>query len=336
MLNLQAKTKPQELILAYLQENATETLIEKINNGVPVEKNGVQLISKKTLDGFMTYANSEARKLAEKGANAACIEDTVVYGWAMHYFEEDSIEGKLYNQDGTEYKPVVKSAPRTTAKPVKAEPPKPTQQQTSLWEMMAATEKKPIAEQADDDEPIDNMDDSQDCTDDPSTDEIADALQKAVDEKNERPMQLPKPYPPFYAQYLELQESYPEHIALMRLGDFYEAFDSDAETLADELNLTLTSRKLSNDERVPMVGFPYHAVDIYLAKIRAKHDVVIVEIGGDIKTLAKTVTVGKKTIDRDTGEVLNENTTSPCSPSSAEQETLAFLNDLLDGKLKIV
>jgi hypothetical protein len=59
----------------------------------------------------MKYANEEARKLAAKGATSACVEDKIVYGWAMHYFEEDSIEGTLYNEDGTEYKP---------PKPVKA------------------------------------------------------------------------------------------------------------------------------------------------------------------------------------------------------------------------
>ena len=53
----------------------------------------------------MKYACEEARKLAEKGANCACVEDSVVFGWAIHYFEEDSIEGTLYTIDGEEYKP---------------------------------------------------------------------------------------------------------------------------------------------------------------------------------------------------------------------------------------
>ena len=113
-LDLEAKTKEQELVKAYLEENASEVLTEKINNGVRIEKDGKTLINKKTLDGFMKYASSEARKLASNGANSACIEDKVVYGWAVHYFEEDSIEGALYNEDGSEYKP----APKITDKPV--------------------------------------------------------------------------------------------------------------------------------------------------------------------------------------------------------------------------
>lgn len=105
MLNLTAVGAEQGLIKKYLTENASDSLADKINNGIRIEKDGKTLISKKTLDGFMKYANEEARKLASKGATSACVEDKIVYGWAMHYFEEDSIEGTLYNEDGTEYKP---------------------------------------------------------------------------------------------------------------------------------------------------------------------------------------------------------------------------------------
>lgn len=103
-LNLEAKGRDQELIKKYLEENASDILVQKINNGTPFEKSGKSLINKKTLDGFMNYAYSEAKKLVEKGANCACVEDRVVYGWAIHYFEEDSIEGTLYNEDGTKFK----------------------------------------------------------------------------------------------------------------------------------------------------------------------------------------------------------------------------------------
>lgn len=116
-LNLTAVEAEQELIKKYLTENASDSLAEKINNGIRIEKNGKTLISKKTLDGFMKYANEEARKLAAKGATSACVEDKIVYGWAMHYFEEDSIEGTLYNEDGTEYKPpkLVKAKPTVSS-----------------------------------------------------------------------------------------------------------------------------------------------------------------------------------------------------------------------------
>ena len=73
-LNLEAKTKEQELVKAYLEENASETLAEKINNGVRIEKDGKTLLNRKSLDGFFRYASDEARKLASKGANFACVE----------------------------------------------------------------------------------------------------------------------------------------------------------------------------------------------------------------------------------------------------------------------
>ena len=118
-INLEATTAAQQRIKEYLEGNGSDALAEKINNGVPIEKDGKTLINKKTLDGFMAYATEEARKLAEKNARCACIEDSVVFGWAIHYFEESSIEGTLYNEDGTEY-----SVPKKAAKKVEPKPKK--------------------------------------------------------------------------------------------------------------------------------------------------------------------------------------------------------------------
>lgn len=106
-LQLEAKTPEEERVKAYLNENASETLREKIENGTVYEKDGHTLTNRKTLSDFMEYACAEARKQAEKGAHSACIEDRVVFGWAIHYFEEDSIVGTLYHTDGTPYKPQV-------------------------------------------------------------------------------------------------------------------------------------------------------------------------------------------------------------------------------------
>ena len=135
-LNLETKTKEQGLIKQYLEENVSETLASKINNGVKITKDNKTLINKKDLDGFMNYANQEARKLAEKGSSCACIEDKGVYSWAIHYFEEDTIEGKLYNEDGTEYKVEIKktTTPKVESKP---EPKKPEKQQATLFDLMS-------------------------------------------------------------------------------------------------------------------------------------------------------------------------------------------------------
>ena len=105
-LNLTAKTREEILVKEYLERNASETLADKINNGVYIEKDGLRLLNKKDLAGFMKYACDEAKNQADKShrlsARSACVEDNTVYGWAVHYFEEPSIEGTLYNEDGTE------------------------------------------------------------------------------------------------------------------------------------------------------------------------------------------------------------------------------------------
>lgn len=172
-LNLEATSREQEIVKAYLEENASETLAEKINNGTPVEKDGKQLINRKTLDGFMRYAYDEARKLVAKGASSACVEDKVVFGWAIHYFEEDSIEGTLYNADGTKYKPVRTPAnkPTTTVKAVAKPQPAP---QMTLFDFMEKEDGETTetnVETADENEPENEEEDEL-----PSAEEIDEIL----------------------------------------------------------------------------------------------------------------------------------------------------------------
>ena len=130
-LNLKTSNKSQEQIKNYLEQNVSEVLAEKINNGVQTTKDGIVLTSKKDLDGFWRYATEEARKTAEKGSNGAYVEDETVYGWAIHYFEEDSIEGKLFNADGTEYKLKIET-PKYVPKPE----PKKEDKKPSLFDFI--------------------------------------------------------------------------------------------------------------------------------------------------------------------------------------------------------
>lgn len=144
-LNLTAENRQEELVKAYLEEHASEELAEKINNGTLFTKDGVPLTNKKTLADFMKYACEEARKLAQKGANSACVEDAVVFGWAIHYFEEDSIEGTLYTLDGAEYKPASKMVSKPASKPVekapvKKAPEEPNKDQFSFFNLSKPVE----------------------------------------------------------------------------------------------------------------------------------------------------------------------------------------------------
>lgn len=270
-LNLETKSKEQELVKAYLEENASEILAEKINNGTPFEKDGKTFINKKTLDGFMKYASDEARKLASKGANSACVEDKVVYGWAIHYFEEDSIEGTLFNADGTEYKPTPKPTP---AQVRKVEAKKPEQRQATLFDFME-TEKS---------EPEVNDENGDDEDEQPSQEEIDEILAEIAEEEK-ADAKPEKPVSPIWQKYQELQKEHSDRILVYRLGDFYEVFGDNAVTLSDELGLTLTGRDVGLDSRVPMIGFPYHAADNYLQKIIQKHKVAIAETPDDVKLL---------------------------------------------------
>ena len=94
-------------------------------------------------------------------------------------------------------------------------------------------------------------------------------------------------FTPMMQQYLQTKEEYKDCILFYRLGDFYEMFFEDAELVSKELELTLTGKNCGMEERAPMCGIPYHAVEGYLNKLVANgHKVAICEQVEDPK-LAK-------------------------------------------------
>ena len=300
-LNLTAKNTEQEVVKQYLEENASEMLVDKINNGVAVERDGKTLINRKSLDGFMKYATEEARKQAEKGASSACVRSDVVFGWAIHYFEEDSIIGKLYNEDGSEYKapkPEVKKVAKTTTSVATVK--KPESSQLSLFDFSGET---PMVNSTVDEVVDSTVDSEVDSEVELGCDEPIDvAIDNAL--KQEKKVEIS----PLYTKYVKLSEQYPTTIVALRVGDFYEIFGEKAELVAEKLELTLTSRDFGLEERVPMVGFPYHRVDVYREKIQEFSSVAIVESEDDVRFHLKKVE--DKTdlqVDTETGEVI-ENT----------------------------
>ena len=72
---------------------------------------------------------------------------------------------------------------------------------------------------------------------------------------------------PMMAQYIETKKEYQDCILFYRLGDFYEMFFEDAKIVSKELELTLTGKSCGLDERAPMCGVPFHAVDSYLPRL---------------------------------------------------------------------
>lgn len=250
-LQLIANDMQEQKVLAYLQENASEVLIDKINNGTPFEKDGHPLTNKKTLASFMKYACDEAQKIAEKGARSVCVDDDIVYGWAIHYFEEESIEGTLYTLDGSEYKP---APPKKENKPIQKPKPQEKKQESIQFSFFDNPTENDVK---------DDIIDSLSCDNDSKEEASEDSNAKSVN--------------PIWLNYKEYKKEHPSAIIVQRIGDFYEMFDEDATAVADIANLTITSRDFGLYARVPMVGFPYHAKDIYIKKILQSFDIYLVE-----------------------------------------------------------
>lgn len=113
-ITLTATSHNEKLLLAHLEKNASEDLAARINKGA------------KTLQQCWSYITSEARKQANHGC--ACIEDTTVYGWCMHFFEEDGIDGSKFDSKNGPHSPYAEKPAENTAPqkvtPVKQKKPK--------------------------------------------------------------------------------------------------------------------------------------------------------------------------------------------------------------------
>lgn len=287
-LNIETKNKEQEILKAYLEENASETLAGKINNGVKIEKDNKTLINKKTLDTFLQYACEEARKLAEKGANCACIEDKTVFAWAIHYFEEDSIEGILLNEDGSEYK----KTPPTSSKQIETVKPKKAKNQQSFFDILELST---------------NTKENED----------------KAEEKEEIVEEVKQGLPDWYVKYVDAQESYPDSLVFIRLGDFYEVFNETANTIAKEMNLTLTKKDLGSI-RVDLAGFPYHVKNDYIAKVKDKYNCIIIE-NDNVEFIQKQEQKQEK-VEPISVDIHNQ---------TFDKFLLKTISSLLDGKVKL-
>jgi len=118
---------------------------------------------------------------------------------------------------------------------------------------------------------------------------------------------------PMRQQYLEIKAQHPEKIVLFRLGDFYEAFDGDAETIARELDITLTGR--GGKTRHAMAGVPYHAVDTYVARL--------VERGFHVVIVDQMEAPGKKLVRREVTKIITPGTV--VDPAMLEQRQNNYL-----------
>ncbi len=338
-LQLTATTTEEKVLKEYLEQNASKVLADKINNGVPVEKDGKKLVSRKTLSGFMKYATEEARKQANKGATSACLHSDIVFGWAIHYFEEDSILGTLYNEDGTEYKAPKPAAPKKTATatandtPMAPAPkPKPKAGQMSMFDLFDEPETE-----------VEEISETDECDEEEATWDIAvEAPESPVEGAKPEVEQVPavevkepeKPViSPLWTRYQGYRDEHPEAVIVMRVGDFYEIFGESAENASKPLELTVVSRDFGLPERVPMIGFPYHRADAYIEKLRVFTDTVVIENETEKRILPKYQPVEGFEVDTTTGEIIEP---EQAPDHYADTELMYSLYMLLDQKVEIV
>ena len=131
---------------------------------------------------------------------------------------------------------------------------------------------------------------------------------------------------PMMQQYVLTKEKYKDAILLYRLGDFYEMFFEDAVTASKELDLTLTGKMCGLDERAPMCGIPYHALDGYLAKLIEKgYKVAICEQLTEPKK-------GVKLVERDVVRVITPGTLID-SNLLDDKKNNYILSACLDGRI---
>ena len=301
----------EHIIAIHLKDVIPETVAHKIMNGVHIEKDGKQLINKKSIATFLTYLCEKMYKDAKNGkkttqnVKAVAKEGTAILNEAIKYFNDDKIIGELYDESGKLYKKapelpkeIAKATKTMAVAQQKKEPEKP--QQFTLFSLLDETKaQQPITVETPNpeppkqetlipfsNEPDDEEDDSEEeideCmeTDDEETlysfdvDRETGEILSPVPAEHSVPVQQCSP---LYQKYLSYQGQYPQAVIAYRLGDFFEIFGDNAIKVSNHLDLTLTGRDCGLPERVPMVGFPYHASDTYFRKIAEFTQVIVVE-----------------------------------------------------------
>ena len=132
---------------------------------------------------------------------------------------------------------------------------------------------------------------------------------------------------PVRRQYLQLKLQHPDAILFFRMGDFYEAFDEDAQRIAQILNIVLTAREVGGGQKVPMAGVPHHAAESYIARlIKAGYKVAICEQVD--KNNKSDKPAGKGLMDREVVRVI-----TPVYPNEelaqAEKRLQAFTQEIV-------
>ena len=68
----------------------------------------------------------------------------------------------------------------------------------------------------------------------------------------------------FYNEYSEVKSANPDSLVLYQMGDFFEAYGADAQTVSEALELNLASRSIGGNQRTQMCGFPANRLETYV------------------------------------------------------------------------
>ena len=98
-----------------------------------------------------------------------------------------------------------------------------------------------------------------------------------------------------YRGYLEVKNDNPNSLVLYQVGDFFEAYGEDAQKIAEALDLVMTSRAISDSERIPMVGFPQHALETYMNMLTDRgFDLAVSTVDGSERKVLSIVSTHKE------------------------------------------
>ncbi|QRG86780.1 DNA mismatch repair protein MutS [Bulleidia sp. zg-1006] len=132
-------------------------------------------------------------------------------------------------------------------------------------------------------------------------------------------------YTPMMEQYLSVKKNYPDTLLFYRVGDFYEMFFEDALTASKELDLVLTGKSAGVEERVPMCGVPFHAVNAYIPRLVNKgYKVAICEQLTDPKE-------SQGLVERDVVRIITPGTMVDEIQDDRQSVYLAAIEDMVYG-----
>ena len=295
----------EHIIAIHLKNVIPETVAHKLMNGVHIEQDGKQLINKKSIKLFLQYLCEKMYNAAKNNKNktqkvkAVAKEGTAILDEAIKYFNDDKIIGELYDESGKLYKKApelpkeIAKATKTMAVAQKKEPDKP--QQFTLFSLLEENNaQQPLAietprvEQpkqeailfSDSPDDVKEEDDEENNEYGEPDDEEETPCAFDVDMETGEILspQISQPQgSPLYQKYMYFQNQNPQAVIAYRLGDFFEIFGDNAIKVSNRLELILTGRDFGLIERIPMIGFPYHASDTYFRKIAEFAPLIVVE-----------------------------------------------------------